>query len=188
MPLENHLPFARDRVAQTVGGSTGEAALTIGEASARPCLMSENDTIFMKRALELAKQAQAQGEVPVGAVVVENGQIVAEAFNLRETERLCTAHAELKALEIACRRLSRWRLTGCTIYVTLEPCVMCAGALVNSRIDRVVFGASDPKAGAVVSLFSILTDRRLNHRPEVVKGILADECGQLLTEFFRRRR
>ena len=147
------------------------------------------DVTWMTRALELAAQAAGLDEVPVGAVVVDAaGLVVAEAYNRREIDHLPTAHAELKALEIASQRLGRWRLTGCTLYVTLEPCVMCAGAIVLSRVDRVVYGTPDPKAGACESLFQILSDTRLNHRPQVTRGILAAECSQQLSEFFARRR
>jgi tRNA(adenine34) deaminase len=146
------------------------------------------DIEHMGRALALAKEAAAKGEVPVGAVIVFEGKIVSEGINLRETGKVATHHAEILAIEAACARLGRWRLSGCTLYVTLEPCVMCAGAIVNARIDRVVYGATDPKAGAVASLFEILTDARLNHRPEVVAGVLGADCGALLSDFFRQRR
>lgn len=151
-------------------------------------MTSPEDLKYMARALELAKDAALLDEVPVGAVVVHEGQIVAEAFNLREREAVATRHAELMAIEMACRKLGRWRLTGCTIYVTLEPCLMCAGAIINSRIDRVVFGAVDPKAGAVQSLYSVLADPRLNHRPQVDSGLMAEECGRILSDFFRMKR
>ncbi len=147
-----------------------------------------NDQKFMQRALDLARHAAEQGEVPVGAVVVFEGEEVAAAYNLRETLPSAIAHAELTAISLACEALERWRLSGCTLYVTLEPCVMCAGAIVNSRIDRVVYGARDPKAGAVDSLYQVLADARLNHRPEVVGGVLAEECGQILSDFFKGRR
>src|SRR5262245_41418476 len=138
----------------------------------------------MRRALDLALLAGAQGDVPVGALVVCDNQVIAEAYNEREGRPSALAHAELLALERATSKLGRWRLTGCTLYVTLEPCVMCAGALVQSRVDRVVFGALDPKAGAVESLYKILSDARLNHRPEVVGGVLDAECGRILSDFF----
>lgn len=145
-------------------------------------------TPLMQRALGLARQAAQIGEVPVGALIVQGDQVIAEAFNLRESEARGIAHAELLAIDEACRKLGRWRLTGCTLVVTLEPCVMCAGAIINSRLDRVVYGAKDAKAGAVTSLYQILSDSRLNHRPEVIEGVLAEEAGRLLTEFFRNRR
>lgn len=147
-----------------------------------------NDEFYMRRALELAARAADLGEVPVGALVVCDNQIISEAYNERESRPSALAHAELTALAAACEKLKRWRLTGCTLYVTLEPCVMCAGALVQSRVDRVVYGARDPKAGAVESLYQVLADSRLNHRPEVTPGILGEDCGKILSEFFRRRR
>ena len=142
----------------------------------------------MKRALALAEEAGLRGEVPVGAVIVQDSEIIAEAFNERESLPSAVAHAELSAISRACAALKRWRLSGCTLYVTLEPCVMCAGAIVQARVDRVVFGASDPKAGAVTSLYQVLSDARLNHRPQIEAGVLANECGQILTEFFKARR
>jgi tRNA(adenine34) deaminase len=142
----------------------------------------------MRKALELAALAGAKGEVPVGALIVCDNQVIAEAYNERELRPSSLAHAELLVLEKATAKLGRWRLTGCTLYVTLEPCVMCAGALVQARVDRVVFGATDPKAGAVGSLYNILSDARLNHRPEVCGGVLAAECGAILSEFFRQKR
>ena len=145
-------------------------------------------TSFMERALELARQAADLGEVPVGAVVVLDGIIVGEGFNRRETEKDPLAHAEIRAITDAAKRLGRWRLSECTLYVTLEPCPMCAGALVNSRIDHLVFGARDPKAGAVVSLFELVNDSRLNHEISVDEGVHAAACALLLKEFFKKRR
>lgn len=146
------------------------------------------DTQFMQAALVEARKAKALGEVPVGAVMVKEGQIITRAHNLRETTGDPTAHAELIALQEAAKIYKHWRLTGMTLYVTLEPCTMCAGALVLARIDRLVYGASDPKAGAVGSLMNVVQDERLNHRVEVSAGILADECGKILKDFFRERR
>lgn len=143
---------------------------------------------FMGRALELARQAAERGEVPVGAVVVCNGQIVAEAGNEREANKVATHHAEILVIERACQKLGKWRLNDCDLYVTLEPCTMCAGAIVLTRFAKVIFGASDPKAGAVGSLYNVLADERLNHRPEVIAGVLAEDCGRMLTDFFRSRR
>lgn len=148
----------------------------------------ETDAFFMREAIEEARQAAEVGEVPVGAVVVRAGQVIARAHNAREIENDPCAHAELVAMREAARLLRSWRLTGCTVYVTLEPCFMCAGAIVNARPDRVVFGAMDPKAGAVGSLANVLADERLNHRPEVVPGVLAEECAALLRAFFRAAR
>lgn len=149
---------------------------------------ADRDTHWMRQALRQAEEALRFGEIPVGAVVVHGDRLIAQAYNLRETLSDPTAHAERIALTLAGRSLGLWRLTGCTLYVTLEPCAMCAGAIVLSRIDRVVFGAFDPKAGACSSLFQIPSDPRLNHRPTISAGILADECGTLLTSFFRNRR
>lgn len=146
------------------------------------------DEHYMRRALELAREAAARGEVPVGAIVVRNGEIVAEGSNRREEDKDPTAHAELLAIREAARSLGGWRLTGTTLYVTLEPCAMCAGALVLARVERLVYGADDPKAGAVRSLYRLVEDERLNHRVQVTPGILAEECGEVLREFFRRRR
>jgi len=142
----------------------------------------------MKEALALARDAAARGEVPVGAVAVLDGRVVGRGANARESERDPTAHAELLAIRDAARTLGRWRLSGLTLVVTLEPCAMCAGAMVLARIDRLVFGASDPKAGAVGSLMDLSADPRLNHRFAVERGVLADEAGELLRAFFRARR
>ena len=147
-----------------------------------------SDELYMKRALKLAREAAAVGEVPVGAVVVQNGTIIAEAFNRRESWRDPTAHAELMAIRTAASNLNRWRLSGATLYVTLEPCAMCAGAMVLARIDRLVYGADDPKGGAVRTLYRLADDDRLNHRLEVTSGVLAEECARVLKEFFRERR
>jgi tRNA(adenine34) deaminase len=142
----------------------------------------------MRQALALAREALALGEVPVGAVVARPGRIVSQAFNLRETLHDPTAHAERLALTLAGRALGTWRLDGCTLYVTLEPCAMCAGAVVQSRIDRVVYGARDPKAGACESLYRLASDPRFNHRAVLQGGLLTEECGDLLTQFFQARR
>ncbi|MEU0660239.1 MULTISPECIES: tRNA adenosine(34) deaminase TadA [Streptomyces] len=142
----------------------------------------------MRRALEEAGRAARAGDVPVGAVVLSpDGTVLATGHNEREVTGDPTAHAEVLALRRAAAAYGEWRLTGCTLVVTLEPCVMCAGALVQSRVDRLVFGAPDEKAGAVGSLWDLVRDRRLNHRPEVVRGVLAEECAALLTRFFRDR-
>jgi len=142
----------------------------------------------MLRALAEARQAAEEGEIPVGAVVVRGEQIIASAHNQREALRDPTAHAEMLAITQASESVNSWRLTDCTIYVTLEPCPMCAGAILNARIARVVYGAPDAKSGAVESLFRLLGDARLNHRAEIVRGVLSDECRWLLTEFFAERR
>jgi len=142
----------------------------------------------MQVALGLAREAAARGEVPVGAVALFEGRIVGRGSNARESDRDPTAHAELLAIQEAARTLGRWRLTGVTLVVTLEPCAMCAGAMVLARIDRLVFGASDPKAGAAGSLMDLTADPRLNHRFPVERGVRGEECGELLKEFFRARR
>jgi tRNA(adenine34) deaminase len=142
----------------------------------------------MGEALALAREAAAAGEVPVGAVALFEGEIVGRGANRREGDRDPTAHAELLAIQQAARALSRWRLSGVTLVVTLEPCAMCAGAMVLARIDRLVYGAADPKAGAVGSLMDLSQDPRLNHRFAVERGVRADECGAVLRDFFRARR
>jgi tRNA(adenine34) deaminase len=143
---------------------------------------------MMRQAIGLAREAVALGEVPVGAVVVWRGRLVAGAFNLRETLEDPTAHAERLALTLAGRAIGSWRLDECTLYVTLEPCPMCAGAIVQARLGRLVYGADDPKAGACRSLYRIADDPRLNHRVQVESGLLKEECGALLSAFFRGRR
>lgn len=148
----------------------------------------QTDEHYLREALRQAAEAAAAGEVPVGAIIVAEGRVLAAARNERESLRDPTAHAEMIAITQAAQALNAWRLEGCTLYVTLEPCPMCAGAIVQARIPRVVYGAADPKAGAVDSLYQILTDDRLNHRVEVSSGVLAAECGQVLTDFFRARR
>ena len=153
-----------------------------------PLLFGNMDESWMAEALAEARLAAAEGEVPIGAVVVFEDRIVGRGRNARERLGDPTAHAEVVALRAAARALGRWRLTGCTLYVTLEPCFMCAGALVNARVDRLVFSVPDPKAGAVGSLADVGRDPRLNHRLEVASGALAAECGDLLRDFFRERR
>ncbi|ABC83404.1 tRNA adenosine(34) deaminase TadA [Anaeromyxobacter dehalogenans] len=142
----------------------------------------------MQEALGLAREAAARGEVPVGAVALFEGRVVGRGANAREAARDPTAHAELLAIQEAARTLGRWRLTGVTLVVTLEPCAMCAGAMVLARIDRLVYGASDPKAGCTGSLQDLSADPRLNHRFPVERGLLAEESGELLRAFFRARR
>ena len=142
----------------------------------------------MSQAYAEAQAAFADDEVPVGAVIVRNGQVIAAAHNGREQLRDPTAHAEMVAITQAAAALESWRLEGCTLYVTLEPCPMCAGAILQARIKTVVYGADDPKAGAVQSLFQLLGDSRLNHRTEVIRGVMAEPCGQILTEFFASKR
>ena len=141
----------------------------------------------MERALELAREAFKLGEVPVGAVVVRDGEIIGEGYNLREREGSVIAHAEVIAIEQACKRLGTWRLSGCTLYVTMEPCPMCAGALVNSRIDRVVYGCKDAAAGCLGSVIDF-NSYPFNHSFETASGICSRECTELLQEFFRQKR
>ena len=142
----------------------------------------------MRSALEQARIAESLGEVPIGAVIVRDNQVIAAGHNRRIIDSDPTAHAEIIAIRSAARAIGDWRLSGCTLYVTLEPCPMCAGAIVLARIDRLVYGASDPKAGAVETLYQICSDERLNHRVEIVSGILANECAQLISKFFQRQR
>ncbi|MCH4362708.1 tRNA adenosine(34) deaminase TadA [Staphylococcus haemolyticus] len=147
-----------------------------------------NDEYYMKLAIEEAKKAQKLGEVPIGAIIVKNNEVIASAHNLRETAQLPTAHAEHIAIERASKVVGSWRLEECRLYVTLEPCVMCAGAIVMSRIPKVVYGATDPKGGCSGSLMNLLEESRFNHRAEIVKGVLEQECGDLLRNFFRELR
>ncbi|WP_180541987.1 tRNA adenosine(34) deaminase TadA [Staphylococcus haemolyticus] len=147
-----------------------------------------NDEYYMNLAIEEAKKAQKLGEVPIGAIIVKNNEVIASAHNLRETAQLPTAHAEHIAIERASKVVGSWRLEECKLYVTLEPCVMCAGAIVMSRIPKVVYGATDPKGGCSGSLMNLLEESRFNHRAEVIKGILEQECGDLLRNFFRELR
>lgn len=150
--------------------------------------MDERDHYWMRRALELAQCAVAAGEVPVGAVLVLDNEAVGEGWNQPISRCDPTAHAEIMALQAAAARLGNYRLVNSTLYVTLEPCAMCAGAMIHARVGRVVFGATDPRAGAAGSIFNILQSARLNHRAEVVGGLLAEECGAVLRDFFRARR
>lgn len=149
---------------------------------------SKEDQLYMKMAIEQAQIAEENGDVPIGAVIVYEKQIIGKAYNQREQLQDPTAHAEIIALTQAAAFIESWRLHGCTMYVTLEPCPMCAGALVLARIDRLVYGCDDPKTGAVKSLYNIVTDERLNHVINVTSGVLSEDCGGLLQHFFRRRR
>jgi tRNA(adenine34) deaminase len=142
----------------------------------------------MREAITEARAAASLGEVPIGAVIIKDGVVVARAHNLREQEHDATAHAEILAIRQAGQRLGGWRLSGCTLYVTVEPCPMCAGALVQSRVDHVVFGAPDPKGWADRSLREIVQNPGLNHRMEVTDGVLAEECSEIMRTFFRARR
>jgi tRNA(adenine34) deaminase len=147
---------------------------------------------FIRLALREAEAALDEGEVPIGAVIVhddgESGRVIAAAHNQREQLRDPTAHAEMIAITQAAEALGNWRLAGCTLYVTLEPCPMCAGAIVQARIPRLVYGAADPKAGAVATLFRLVDDPRLNHRAQIIAGVLAKPCGEILSQFFQQKR
>jgi tRNA(adenine34) deaminase len=147
-----------------------------------------DDEYYMGLALAEARKAYEAGEVPIGAVLVMDGEVIAAAHNMRETWHDATAHAEIIAIQAACRKLERWRLSGATLYVTIEPCPMCAGALVMSRVDRLVYGSADYKAGAVESIFNVVQNSALNHRLEVMSGVRADECAAIMKDFFRARR
>lgn len=146
------------------------------------------DELYMQQAIEAAKKAEAIGEVPIGAVIVYKGEVIASGYNIRETSQTTLSHAELIAIQQANEKIGSWRLEECVLYVTLEPCPMCAGALVQSRIKRVVYGAADPKAGCAGTLMNLLNEDCFNHQVEVTKGVLEKACSQLLTQFFRRLR
>ena len=148
----------------------------------------EQDRQFMQLALKEAEKAGALGEVPIGAIIVYRGEVIASASNLRETTQNAVTHAELMAIQQACEKIGSWRLEETTLYVTLEPCPMCAGAILQSRIPRVVYGARDVKAGCVDSLYRLLNDPRFNHECDVTEGVLAEQCGQILSDFFRALR
>ncbi len=149
--------------------------------------INDFDIQFMTEAIDLARYAEGLDEVPVGAVVVKDGEIIARGYNTRETTKCATHHAEIVAIEEACRVLGGWRLIGCTLYVTMEPCAMCAGAIINSRLPRVVYGAPDLRFGAFGSKID-LANVGLNHTPEIVGGVLGDECRELLQNYFRKKR
>jgi tRNA(adenine34) deaminase len=149
-------------------------------------MITETDEKFMLECIEEAKKAFAQDEVPVGAVIVRNGEIIVRAYNTREKDKNPLYHAEIKAIDEACKILGGWRLVGCTLYVTLEPCPMCAGAIINSRIERVVYGASDKKAGAFGTMIN-LTDYPL-FKPQIEKGVMEEKCAELLSTFFKQKR
>lgn len=166
------------------------AAAAGGRGVGGPEEATERDVAMMRRALELAREGATRGEAPVGAVVYEtaSGRVLGEAHNVREESADPAGHAELLAVRAAAEKTGDWRLNHCTLVVTLEPCAMCAGLIVNARVGRLVFGARDPKAGAVVSLFRLCDDPRLNHRLRPVEGVLGEECGEVLREFFRGKR
>ena len=146
------------------------------------------DEKFMKEAIKQAKKAEAIGDVPIGCVLVKDGQIIARGYNRRNTDKNTLSHAELNAIKKASKKLGDWRLEGCTMYVTLEPCQMCAGALMQSRIDRVVIGSMNPKAGCVGSVLNLLEMDGFNHKVEVIRGVLQEECSIMLSDFFRELR
>lgn len=149
-----------------------------------------DDKKYMQLALAEARKAAELGEIPIGAVLVENasGKVIAAAHNMRESWQDATAHAEVLVIRAACAKLRRWRLSGCTLYVTVEPCPMCSGAIVNGRVDRVVYGCPDAKAGGAESIFNIITNPNLNHCAEVISGVCEEECAQVMKDFFKRRR
>jgi tRNA(adenine34) deaminase len=151
-------------------------------------MTANDDTRWMREALRMAEAALEHDEVPVGCVIVHDGRAVGRAHNQREMLQDPTAHAEMIAITQAAEALGSWRLEGCTLYVTLEPCAMCAGAIILARLDRLVYGAADPKAGAVASVFRLLDEPRLNHRVQVAAGVETEACGAILSEFFRARR
>lgn len=146
------------------------------------------DEFFMREAMKEARKAEALNEVPIGAVIVHDGEIISRAYNLRESEQNSLAHAELLAIDQACKKIGSWRLENTTLYVTLEPCPMCSGAILLSRVNRVVYGAADPKGGCAGTLMNLLQDSRFNHRCELSAGVLAEECGEMLSRFFRQIR
>ena len=147
-----------------------------------------DDQKYMQIALAEAQKAADLGEIPIGAVLVIDGEIIAKAHNMRETWQDATAHAETIVIREACKKLNRWRLTGATLYVTIEPCPMCAGAIVMSRISRLVYGSPDSKAGAAESLFNVVNNPALNHMVEVTSGVCSEECTQIMKDFFQKRR
>lgn len=149
---------------------------------------NNTDEMFMREAIKEAKAAEGLKEVPIGAIIVLNGEIIARAHNLRESNQNAIAHAELLAIDQACRKLGTWRLENAVLYVTLEPCPMCSGSIILSRIKKVVYGARDPKGGCAGTLMNLLQDERFNHQSEVVPGVLEHECGELLSGFFRNLR
>lgn len=174
--------------AQAGGAPSAPAGVVPAPARWQPDVVAPDDERFMRLALEEARAAAGEGEVPIGAVIVFGGEVIARGHNRRESDLDPSAHAEFSAMLQASRALGRWRLTGCTVYVTVEPCLMCAGLMVNARVDRCVFGASDPKGGALGTLYDVSHDSRLNHEFEVVPNVLAGECAFELRRFFRVRR
>lgn len=164
-----------------------EKEMTATEDNSVALGYTDEDVLYMREAMRLAAMAEEIDEVPVGALVVRNGEIIATAYNTREHSKCATHHAEILAIEAACRTLGGWRLPGCTLYVTMEPCAMCAGAIINARIPRVVYGAPDLRFGAFGSLIN-LADIPLNHKPDVVGGVLKDENVEILRSYFKKKR
>ena len=151
-------------------------------------MIVKNDVYFMRKAIECANKAAEIGEAPIGAVIVKDGIIISRAYNKREIKKNALYHAEILAIDKACKKLNTFRLNDCVMYVTLEPCPMCAGAIINARLKKVVFGAYDPKRGCVGSIYNLLEDKRFNHNPQVQGGIMEKECSQLLSDFFSKKR
>lgn len=149
---------------------------------------AQSDERWMRKVLDLAEIAAKAGEIPVGAIIVHNGELIAQGFNLKECQKSSLAHAEILAIDEASQKIGGWRLMGCTLYVNLEPCSMCAGAILQARIERVVYGTRDPKTGAVHSMYQLLTDPRMNHQAEVVEGVLAEESRMIIQDFFAKLR
>ena len=148
----------------------------------------KNDEYYMKKAIKQAEKAALIDEVPVGAIIVKDGKIIASAYNTRESKNDALGHAEINAIRKANKKLGAWRLDGCTIYVTVEPCIMCAGALIQARVDRIVYGAEDFKGGAFGSSINILEAKNINHHPEVISGILKEECAEIIKNYFKAKR
>ncbi len=178
------LPFGNLFFARTMAGMETQNKL-LPTTHSPP---SQGDELFMRAALELARQAEAAGEVPVGAVVVKDGEIIGRGFNAPISRHDPSAHAEMMALRDAAQHIGNYRLVGCELFVTLEPCLMCAGAIMHARIARLVYGASDPKTGVCGSVLNVFSEQRLNYHTEVVAGVLANECGAMLSDFFAMRR
>lgn len=147
-----------------------------------------SDEKYMKKAMKLAKKAAKEGEVPIGCIIVYKDKIIGKGYNRRKKKNSTLAHAEIAAIKMACKHIGDWRLESCTMYVTLEPCMMCAGACVQSRIDKVVIGADNPKAGCAGSIINIMQMKEFNHQVDIERGVLAEECGQILTDFFKSMR
>ena len=148
----------------------------------------KNDEFYMKKAIKQAQKAALIDEVPVGAVIVKDGKVIASAYNTRESKKDALGHAEINVIKKANKKLNAWRLDGCTIYVTVEPCIMCAGALIQARVDRIVYGTEDFKGGAFGSSIDILETKNINHHPEVISGVLRDECSEIIKEYFKGKR